>query len=156
MIDPYFAVIEIQINEGTPAAIPVVFTDNLSDATGEMYAKLGYAYQNPRDYTAVSIIDNNGHNITQNMDIQRVFDNRAKKTPVYSLVEIQINDGVRSAVPVNVQVGADAQSIIMQAYHHAMEYAWNVKRNYTEAVVIDTRGINAMSECAEFEIEDGE
>ena len=59
-MESFYVVIEVQINEGIPASAPVVFKNNLDDAKGEMFMKLGYAYQNPRDYTAVVIIDSKG------------------------------------------------------------------------------------------------
>jgi len=149
-MDKYFAVIEIQVNNGVPAAPAPVFVDNVDAAIGEMYVKLGYAYQNPRDYTSVVILDEAGNNITSTMDIKNVFDNRENKEPVYTFVEIQINDGVRTAAPVNTQVGEEAQSLIMQAYHNALSYAWNVKRNYTECVVIGTNALNSRMECVDF------
>lgn len=150
MLEPYFAVVEIQINEGTPSSPAVEFVTTEDAAVGLLYSKLGYAYQNQRDYTAVVILDEKGLNMTSKMNIKNYIDNREEKEPVFSFVEIQINDGVRTAAPVNVQVGAEAESVIMQAYHNALSYAWNVKRNYTEAVVVQTDGLNRRMECIDF------
>lgn len=155
-MNKFYAVIEIQINDGVPAAMPVVIHEGDSpdavephrqNAIGDLYAKLGYAYQHPRDYTAVIILDETGHNVTNDLQIPFVLDNREEKTPVFSVAEFQVNDGVLSAVPVNVQTGSEAESTIMQAYHNSLSYAWNVKRNYTMAAVIGTNGLNAKEEA---------
>ena len=145
----FYAVIEIQINDGVPAATPVVIKDKLSDAQGELFVKMGYAYQHPRDYTEVIVIDQSG-NIP--VDVNPVIiDNREDVTvPVFSLTEIQINDTDPVATPVNVQVGDEAESIIMQAYHNSLSYAWNVKRPYTLCYAAWTFGAVTRKEAVDY------
>lgn len=151
-----YTVAEIQINNGVPAATPVIFKETFEDAQGEMYVKLGYAYQNPRDYTLVIIFSDDMESVAF-----KVYDNREEKVPVWALAEIQINEGTRAAVPVNVQVGENAESVIMQAYHGALQYAWNVKREYTGCLAFSAdesgmTGITTRHETVEFATEEPE
>ena len=149
-MDNYFAIIEIQINDGIPASPPVVFTEDEQTAQGELYAKLGYAYQNHRDYTAVIILDEKGHNITTSYGMKPIVDNRNDKTSVYSFVKIQGDEENLSADSVDVRVGDDAQSVIMQEYFRAIQDVWNEKYGFTETVVIDTEGKNFKMDVIDF------
>ena len=132
----FYVVIELQINDGVAVAAPAVIKNQINDALGEMYVKLGYAYQFPRDYTEVFIVDRYGSIVAA-----KVFDNRTDTNEdIYTCVEIQINDGTLAIAPITCAKGATSQSTVMQAYHNSLSYAWNIGRDYTCEVVVDKNG----------------
>lgn len=139
-----YIVIEVKIVEGTAAASPAVLCTSMQQALGEMYVKLGYAYQNPCDFTFVSIIDCLG-NVIEN----RVFDNRAERDDVYTFIELQGANNEITVAPITLNTGATAKALAMVAFHNAMSYAWNVGREYTCGIILDTDGYKNKVEIQE-------
>lgn len=138
----FYVVIELQINDGVATAAPAVIKNQINDALGEMYVKLGYAYQFPRDYTNVVVVDRFGSIVNS-----KVFDNRANRNEdIYAHVEIQVANDVPTIAPISVYVGNTALSQAMQSFHNSMSYAWNVQREYTVGVVLDKDGHQFTSE----------
>lgn len=139
----FYIVPEIQINNGTLAAVPPILCATQQEAAGEIFSKMGYAYKNPRDYTMCAVLDDEGHNITSQVVGSAVYDNREEKTPVYAVIEVQSDaEGNIAFAPVSVYEGDTAQNQAMDTFHSAMAYAWRVNRQYTMSVCLGTDGLN--------------